>query len=51
MLNDMVGRFRLGKMQSLSGSDLRLLESGRGKEQNNESVLKIVLDDTESDKY
>jgi len=48
MLKEMVSRFRLRKMQSLSGSDVKLLGGGRNK---SDSAPKIVLSDNEFDKY
>jgi len=51
MLKEMISRFSLRKTQGFSGSDIKLLGSGKSKKTNKESGSKIVLSDNEFDKY
>ncbi|MEL7659131.1 MAG: hypothetical protein AAGU75_24840, partial [Bacillota bacterium] len=51
LLKEMVSKFRLRKMQSLSSSDVKLLGGSKSNESNKECISKIVLSDNEFDKY
>ena len=50
LLKEMVGRFRLRKIQSLGGSEVKLLGS-KGKGPDHEEIPQIILGENESDKY
>lgn len=51
VLKEMVGKFRLRKMQSLSGAEVKLLGASRTEKTAQSSVPKIIMGDFESDKY
>jgi methyl-accepting chemotaxis protein len=51
MLKEMVSRFRLRKMQSFGGSEVKLLGGGNNRKTDKESTPKIILSDNEFDKY
>lgn len=51
MLKEMVSKFRLRKMQSLGGSEMKLLDSGRSKKSEKAPKIQIILGDNEFDKY
>lgn len=48
ILKEMVSRFRLRKMQSISGNDRKLLEDSKNRER---KIQKIILTENEFDKY
>jgi Methyl-accepting chemotaxis protein len=51
MLKEMVGKFRLRKLQSTNGSEIKLLESSDIKKGNPSTNPKIVLGENGKDKY
>ncbi len=51
MLKEMISRFRLRKLQSFAGNDVKLLGSGNSKKAEKKSTPKIILSDNEYDKY
>lgn len=51
MLKEMVGRFTLRNMQSTGGSEIKLLGGGKSKKADKDSAPKIILSDSEFDKY